>query len=65
MYLFADVSEATFGPVVLVRLPQDGVERLVAAPPGGPGVARDGERRKVYLDTREISADGSIGANSD
>ena len=52
VYLLADISEAAVWPVVLVRLPKDRVEGLVAAPPGGPGVAGDGERCQVHLDTQ-------------
>ena len=48
-YLLADEAEAAVLPDALVRLPQHRVERLVAIPPGGPGVAGDGERCYVHL----------------
>lgn len=46
-YLLSDVAEATLLAVDLVSLSQDGVEGLVAVPPGSPGIARDGENSNV------------------
>lgn len=47
--LFADEAKAAVVPHALVRLPQDGVEGLVAVSEGGGGVARDGEGGDVDL----------------
>lgn len=46
-YLLSDVAEAALLAVALVSLSQDGVEGLVAVPPGSPGIARDGENSNV------------------
>lgn len=62
-YLLADVMEASVFPVTLVGFSQDRVEGLVAIPPGGPGVARNGKRCHVNLETGPQVINASLQPN--